>query len=225
MNRWSGCLLVLFLLFACNPKTQPGGTTTATAETASFPPPADRRVMGGGEIEAAPTPLTDAELQQAASIATGELRNRKLADARTFFVHAEMLHDKSAPGSRRALVLHYRYEGDQTITTVVDLTAQRVVDVRTAAHVAAPLSQEEFEQARGMAMADARVAGALGQNRGRVTVEPLVLHATEGDPLFGHRVVRLLFRVDRDYLSAPIVLVDLTTRQVMIEPPRAAEHM
>jgi len=224
MRRCLGCVLSLVLL-GCPAKSPPPAETASAEQQRAFPPPTDRKVMGGGEIEAAPTPLTDAEMQQAASIATGELRNRKLADDRTFFVHAEMLHDKSAPGSRRALVLHYRYQGDLTITTVVDLTAQRVLDVRTAAHVAAPLSQQEFEQARGLAMADPRVAEALGQNRGRVTVEPLVLHATEGDPLYGHRVVRLLFRVERDYLSAPVVLVDLTTRQVMIEPPRSADHM
>ncbi|HJQ36481.1 MAG TPA: hypothetical protein VKB93_05035 [Thermoanaerobaculia bacterium] len=154
----------------------------------------------------------------------GGLRERKFVDARTYFVHAEMLQDK-AGNARLALVTHYRYAGDQTITSIVDLTARRVMDVRVTAHAGAPLSREEFDEARQLALADPAVVQALGANRDRVVVEPLLLRAPEGDPMFGHRVVRLLFRVERDYLSAPVVHVDLTDRKVMIEPPRRGEHM
>jgi Cu2+-containing amine oxidase len=225
MRRSLGCLLTLFLLGCPRATTPPGETTTAERPAATIDRRViDRRVMGGGEIEAAAAPLTDAEVQRAATIATGELRKRNVADARTYFVHAELLRDKAAP-SRRAMVVHYRYAGDQTITSIVDLGAQRVLDVRVAEHVGAPLSREEFDQAREMAMADPNVARALGENRGRVTIEPLLLRAPEGDPMFGHRVVRLLFRIDRDYLSAPVVHVDLTERKVLIESPRNRELM
>jgi Cu2+-containing amine oxidase len=181
-------------------------------------------VAGGGEIGAPSAPLTEAELQQAASIAMDELRKRNAADARTYFTHAEVLRDKSS-NARRALVVHYRYAGDQTVTSIVDLTARRVVDVRIEAHAGAPLSREEFAQASELALADPNVVNALGANRSRVTIEPLLLRAPEGDPMFGRRVVRLLFRIDRDYLSAPVVHVDLTERRVLIEPPRNREHM
>lgn len=224
MRRTAGCLLSLVLL-GCPTRTPAPGEPTATA-VAETPAPTDRRVLGGGEIEAAPAPLTEAEVQQAAGIAMGELRKRNFADSRTFFVHAEMLHDKGG-NARRALVQHYRYAGDQTITTIVDLSAGRVVDVRVAEHAPSALSREEFEEARKLAMADPRVQEALGANRGNVEVEPLVVRASQGDPLFGHRVVRLLFRRGRDYLTAPDVHVDLTDRKVMVRtpPPQPNTHM
>ncbi len=221
MRRCLGCLLSLALLGCPKPTTTSTDTSTASAER---PAPVDRRTIDGGQIEAAAPPLTEAELKQAASIATRELQARKIADARTYFTHAELLRDKSS-AVRRAVVVHYRYAGDQTITAVVDLAAQRVLDVRVEAHGSAALSEEEFHQARELALADPNVARALGGNRDRVTIEPLLLRAPEGDPLYGHRVVRLLFRIERDYLSAPIVHVDLTERRVIIEAPRARGNM
>ena len=186
----------------------------------------DRRELGGTEIEAAPTPLTAAEVERAGAIAGAELRTRGLLDARTFFVHAEMLHDKAAPAARRALVLHYRYAGDTTFTSVVDLAQEgRVVDMRTDHNVPAPLSREEFAEAQRLAMADERVTGMLGPNRARLIVEPLVLRAASpSDPLFGHRAVSLLFRFGTDFICPNIVIVDLSASRVLIEPRRETLH-
>jgi hypothetical protein len=168
----------------------------------------------------------DAEVQRAGAIAGAELRTRGLLDARTYFVHAEMLHDKAAPAARRALVLHYRYAGDTTFTSVVDLAAEgRVVDIRTDHNVPAPLSREEFAEAERLAMADTRVNGMLGPNRTRMIVEPLVLRAASpNDPLFGHRLVSLLFRFGTDYICPNIVIVDLSASRVLIEPRRETAH-
>ena len=224
MRRLTSCLV--FLALACA-TSQPGPTTTRNLPPAGGARVVDRREIGGTEIPPPPVPLTEAEVRRAAAIATEALRARNLFDDRTYFVHAEMLHDKSAPLERRALVEHYRYEGDVTITSIVDLgPAARVLDVRTAEHVPTSLSNEEFEQARSLALADPRVAQAIAPARERIVIEPLPLGTTNReDRFFGHRVVRLLFRVGADYLARPIVFVDLTDRRVLVEEPSLQERM
>ena len=83
------------------------------------------------------------------------------------------------------------------------------------------LSPEEFQRARDLALADERVRAALEDRGGSVVIEPLVLRpADHADSLYGHRVVRLLFRLDHDYLSDPVVLVDLTDERVLLEAAR-----
>jgi Cu2+-containing amine oxidase len=184
-------------------------------------------MLGGGQIEAAPEPLSDAEVRTAASAAMADLRQRDLAaTGPIYFVHAEMLNDKSA--GRRALVQHYRYAGDLTITSIVDLAGgNRVVDVRTAAHVPTPLSDEEFAAAREQAMQDPQVR-AFTARREQVTLEPRIVRSTmREDPLYGHRVVEMFFRTPRGYLvHAPRVLVDLTAGRVTVteQPPATAPH-
>lgn len=213
MRRLIGLLVLLCL--AC-----------ASYKPVAYPQRLDRRELGGAEIEAAPLPLSDAEVQRAGAIASAELRTRNLLDDRTFFVHAEMLHDKAAPAARRALVLHYRYAGDTTFTSVVDLAqAGRVIDLRTDRNIPAPLSREEFEQAQRLALADERVNGMLGPARQGLVVEPLVMRSSSPtDPLFGHRVVSLLFRIDRDYICPSIVFVDLSAGRAFTEPRRVSPH-
>jgi len=216
-----GCCLV-FIAAACT--SQPAYRQPQTAPAAPAVTAAEQTALPGSEIEAPPAPLTAAETQAAASIALRALETNNLrGSGPLFFVHAEMLHDKAAPNARRALVEHYRYDGDLTITTLVDLGAQRVVAQRTAAHVPTPLSREEFEQARASALGDSRVSGLLAAHRNeQVDVEPMMTFTTSpDDPFFGHRVVRLLFRVGRDYLHTPLVFVDLTDngRVLIQEPP------
>ena len=90
----------------------------------------------------------------------------------------------------------------------------------------ASLSDQEFQEARALAFADPRVVQALGAAQERLVVEPLPLGTTlPDDRFYGHRVVRLLFRIGPDYLSRPIVFVDLTDRRVLVEEPSSGEHM
>ena len=167
------------------------------------------------EVESARELLTDA----------AELQSFR-ADGPLYFVDAHLFRDKAKP-ARMARVIHYRVEGDLTVYAVVDLDKGEIVDVRSATHVPTPLSQEEFERARGMALADARVAAKLGDAKETVVVEPMLLRTLDrSDPAFGHRVLRLLFRDGRDYRTEPIVYVDLTSDSVTLEAgaPRETLH-
>lgn len=144
-----------------------------------------------------------------------------------YLVAIERLRDKDAEAAdsnaRFAVVTHYRYDGDLAIRSTVDLVRRAVVRTDSAAHRPTPLAPEELEQARRLALENAAVRRALGARADQVTVEALVLRTSSPrDPIFGHRVVRLLFRVGADYLREPIVLVDLHTSAVTIEPTEAA---
>jgi hypothetical protein len=202
-------LLVVLCLFSCAYQ-QDHSSRLATPPEGIVPPPA---------------PLTAAEQEAAAIVAFNDIVERRIrGEGPIFFVHAEPYADKTdTSGQRRlALVTHYRYQGDTAITSIVDISASRVLDVRETANIPVPLARAEFEQARELALADPAVQAALGTNRGNVVVEPLLLHtASREDPLYAHRVVRLLFRMGRDYLESPIVHVDLTTRRVLIGQPRS----
>jgi Cu2+-containing amine oxidase len=215
--------LLILLALACSSAYSPPGGVTPTPRAS--PQTVDRREIGGTEIEAPPLPLTDAEVERARGIVNEALRTRNLLDERTFLVHAEMVHDKAAPSSRRALLQYYRYNGDLTITSIVDLGAQNIVAFRSVEHVPTGISREEFEEARALALADPRVVAVLGNNREQIVIEPLPLGTDLPEDRFrGHRVIRLLFRIGRDYLAEPEVFVDLTERRVIIEQPSPQMH-
>jgi Cu2+-containing amine oxidase len=128
--------------------------------------------------------------------------------------------DDAESEERLAMVTHYRYEGDLAIQTLVNLTEKKVVSLESIPHLPTPLVAQEFSLARELALSRADVKQALEEYRDRLNVEALVVRtASEDDPLFGHRVVRLLFRVGQDYLSTPIVMVDLTEKKVIIQQP------
>lgn len=228
MRRFPSGVLILLLAAGCtnNGSYSPGTTTisptTITPGTATF----DRRDSTGAMIPAPPLPLTAAETQLAVEVAMREIAARDLrAEGPLYFVDAEMLRDKNAPERRLARVTHYRYAGALTITTLVDLGTQRAVDQRTEANAITPLSAEEVEEARRIALADPRVQELLRPYRD-VVIEPMLLQTrSREDPIFGRRVVDLLFRVGRDYLSGPQVRVDLNARTVTVGTrPSAAPH-
>jgi hypothetical protein len=170
--------------------------------------------------------LTAEERDLAGRLAREAIQQRALVTTGPLYVsRVELLRDKVEEAkpqpARLALVTQYRYQGDLTIHVSVDLTHKLVVNVDTASGVSAPLAQEEFEKARQLALADSRVQAALKDAARRVIVEPLVVRSSDpADSLAGHRVVRLLFRLGQDYLSEPIVLVDLTRSTVLLERSR-----
>jgi hypothetical protein len=144
-----------------------------------------------------------------------------------YLVAIERLRDKAAEDAdstaRFAVVTHYRYDGDVAIRSVVDLARRAVVRTDSAPHRPTPLASEELDQARRLALENAAVRAALGARADQVMVEALVLRTSSPrDPIYGHRVVRLLFRVGADYLREPMVLVDLHTSTVTIEPTEPA---
>lgn len=166
---------------------------------------------------AAPDTLTAAEHALAAEVADQAVARFRTA-APMYLVEMELIRPKEPEQPRRAQVTHYRYEGDLSIFTTVDLARGEVVGIDTAAHLPVPLAAAEVEAAERLARADRRVQAALARHPGDVRVEALLTRAASPeDPLFGNRVVRLLFRTERGYLEEPVVFVDLTERRVMIE--------
>lgn len=174
--------------------------------------------------------LTEEEERSAETLAETDLRRRGLrGTGRLQQVEADLYRDKEgekegAP-SRRAMVTHYRYDDDTAIVTFLDLTRQEVIRVEEIPHLPVPLSREEFERARELAFSDEAVRKSLPSGGERPSVEALVVRGeSPDDPIFGHRVVRLLFRDGADYLSEPAVTVDLTNEQVRVEEKNLSFH-
>jgi hypothetical protein len=168
--------------------------------------------------------LTPAEEQQAIALAEKglEAEQYRAAGKALYAVATELVRDKEAEdrGSRDRMVLvtHYQYEGDMAIFSIVNLTQSAVVNVERVPHVPVPLSQQEFARAKTLALAHPDVKAALDPYRDRLAIEALLTRTpAEKDPLYGHRVVSLLFRVGSDYLTAPEVMVDLTTEEVLVQ--------
>ncbi|MEA3015952.1 MAG: hypothetical protein QOI38_674 [Sphingomonadales bacterium] len=180
--------------------------------------------------ESAADDVAPAVAQRARSIAEGSPQMRNfLAAPRTVFIGVDVVRGKDDDGGREPAPLHrvrhYRYGDDTTVTSLVDVRSGRVVEQTEARNAAVPLSVGEFEEARALALADRRVMAAVGSLRERLVVEPLVVRTSDAsDAWHGRRVVRLLFRVGADYLSNPVVHVDLTSRQVIVQPPHRPER-
>ena len=138
---------------------------------------------------------------------------------RVVFVGVELVREKLAGDETRVLyqTVHYSYPGNATIYTTVDLEAKAVRGVREAKNVPTPISEEEFAEARALALADPAIRELLGQKAERVAVEALGLYTTDpGDPVFGHRAMSLFFREGDTYLANVDVTVDLTSRKVTV---------
>lgn len=146
------------------------------------------------------------------AIETAELRT----DERLYLISVHGFHDKTS-SDVKLRVTHYRTDGDLTITHRVNLTRGLVEHADAASDRPTGLSTREFEIARDLALADERVKAALA-GRKDFEVEPMVVRGGTKDAFGrGHRLVRLLFKQGRDYLSRPVVFVDLTDETVLIE--------
>lgn len=188
-------------------------TTAAAAAQDTRQPPVDQ--------------LTPAERRLAVELVSHAIDSAALRRTGPLYLIAvALVRDKEAEERgvpiRRALVTHYRYDGDVAILTTVDLTRRAVTALDTVAHLPVRLTQEEFARARTLALADARVTRALEPHAQRVEVEALVTRSpSREDPLFGHRVVTLLFRVGERYVADVQVIVDLTVENVSVQRVRA----
>lgn len=205
------CSVALALSFLLMPAAAPAQLPTdAARKTAS---------------EDVPAPLAE-RVRALAERSSLLLRERE--QPRTIFIGVDLVRrkedgDREPPPFYR--VRHYRYGDDTTITSLVDLETGQVAEQFETRNASVPLTAGELEEARTLAMADRTVAAALADYRQRLTVEPLVVRTSSpADPWFGQRVVRLLFRVGRNYLSSPLVYVNLTKRAVVIEAPHKSGH-
>jgi hypothetical protein len=144
----------------------------------------------------------------------------RLIEPRMVFVGVELVRRKSDEGRELEplyRVNYYRYADDTAVAALVELGGE-VREVEETPHGPMALSAPELVEARGLALADRNVGRALERFRDRLTIEPLVVRTSDPeDPWFGRRIVRLLFRVGADYLSEPVVFVDLTRREVIVQ--------
>lgn len=171
------------------------------------------RVEGDSERRSPPFVLGSDEIQLARELA--EARLGPASPERVFFIKADLLPETHAEtGLRRVMVQHYRYDGDETVFTMVDLRALEVRQVEIEPHYPTALAAEENLRAEQLAGRDERVRPLL-ENGVRLDYRPIQASSAD-DPLFGHRVVHLMLRSADGYLSRPRVLVDLTTGQVHI---------
>ena len=145
-----------------------------------------------------------------------------LRAARVVYVGTQVMRRKTDTGEEYPgkiyLVVHYRYDDDAAIHSVVNLSNSAVLEQREIPHLPTSLAQEELELARELALKDRRVRDALGIYVDRVEIEALVIRSSsKQDPWFGRRVVQLLFRIGRDYRHRPRVVVDLTNNAVLVQ--------
>ncbi len=134
---------------------------------------------------------------------------------RVYLIKVDLLPEAQAEsGQRRVMVHHYRYQGDETVFTMIDLRTHEVLKVETASHYPTGLASEEKERAAELARQDVRVRPFV-ENGAEFDYRPLQFAA--GSERFGHRVVHVLLRGADGYFSQPRVLVDLTTESVHLE--------
>jgi hypothetical protein len=205
------CTVILLTLWAC--------VSTSAQEVPDF-----GEMM---KVARSAAPLTVEERAAAVGLAEQALRsNNLLPDRKTFLTTAHAHRDATAERrgvfERVALLTYYRYEGDLTVRVYVNLARRRVTNVERRSHLPTPFAPEELRRARELALEHPELKKVFAPFRERLTVEPLSTgSASPKDPLFGHRVVYLLFRVGPRYLTAQgDVLVDLTTETVIIRPVR-----
>ncbi len=181
--------------------------------------------------------LTAIQTKDAVRIAGGSLAEirkkdeatkRSDGDRREYVVAVERLTDKNlvegAEAPARAVVTTYRYLDDTTVYATVDLTSGRTVDVKTVQHMQTPLSDGEFEAAKALARERSEEIKALADRFGKrlEVYAQFSQYTPDGDDRV-HRVVHLLYRVDKRDLSAPRPVVDLTTREVRVPKPEAVD--
>jgi Cu2+-containing amine oxidase len=172
-------------------------------------------------------PLTAAEIDQATTMLQSDPRIRtSLAQSqrvRTVFVERRE-EDKNAPtGQRRADVVLYNYDTNETISGVVILGPSPSVEHMTITKdQPGGLGTQEVEEAQQLALAhptvqeQLRAAGLSGRASELIITHIRAQAAALDDPCATHRCVMLSFNT-RDAVLNIGVVVDLTTREVAVQ--------
>jgi Cu2+-containing amine oxidase len=188
-------------------------------------------------------PLTSADRALAERIATEDSRVRELIGTGPHhLVSVDLLFLKpekeESPAPVQAVEIDrnaeviFRREDESGVRAIVNLTKRTVTFVSRIESRQIPLTQEDIVEAARLAVENEELRHELGTEQegfaaaakssrgatGRYAVTGLRLFTQdEDDPCYKHRCVRLMFRRDQDYLVQPVVMVDLTTRQVNLE--------
>jgi Cu2+-containing amine oxidase len=170
-------------------------------------------------------PLTSEERTLATRLAEQALKSNRLFTDRKMYLTEARIHRDSASEERgvferMAVLTYYRYEGDLSIQVFINLAGQRVFGVKQFPNFPPPLSADEYELAKELALSHPQLKDELAPSSDRLVVEALTTRSgSPQDPLFRHRVVYLLFRVGQRYLIQQwMVFVDLTTEKVILKP-------
>jgi len=193
------------------------------------------------EVRRALDPLTPDEQISAVRIAEGDNRVKQLLHAEGVRVvsvlpvvtKAESL-QKLDYSTRQVEVVLFQPQGEVGARVLVNLHQSQAVNVQPLRSDQVPMTADDLNDAFQAAMRDAGVQKALGSaaasfrpqsatnqietSKQENLVTGLPLRSTDpNDPCSKHRCMELFFRRGSDYLSEPIVLVDLTAKHVYVE--------
>jgi hypothetical protein len=192
-----------------------GSATCASAGTYGDTSPSDHEA-GTRPLD----PLTARERDAAQRVALEDSRVREvLADAPHRVVSVEFAADKGPSNEivRGAEVLFYRPDRDVGVRAVVRLEPLSVVAVASVPGPQVPLTNDDYQSARQLALRHQLVQSRFGAAAERAQIEMLrELPTNPDDPCFRHRCVLLLFRLPEGYAAGPRVVVDLTAGEVLI---------
>lgn len=121
---------------------------------------------------------------------------------------------------------------------VVNLRQNSVASVQRLSSAQVPFTDDDLKEAFQLALRDEQVLRALGpaaqsfhiQSERPTTTAVVPENVVSGlpvrssdpkDPCSRHRCLELFFRRGTDYLNAPVVTVDLSTKRVMVERSQA----
>ncbi len=194
-------------------------------------------------------PLTPAERKLAEQIAREDSKVRELLGNRSQLVSIALLFLKpegeqvAVPTEPVAIDRHaevlFRREDEAGVRAVVNLSKRSLVAVDRITSMELPLTPEDISQAAKLALADAELRSALGEElksyaaaaespgarAQQFAITGLRLFSKgEDDPCTKHRCVQLMFRRGRDYLADTTVWVDLTERHVYVERGKNESH-
>ena len=157
------------------------------------------------QLRGAPvSPLLDKGIPQLARTPAGRVKKSVVTDVTLLGSPGT-----SAATDRQARVTRYEYATGLTITTVVDLNASQVLDVRAEANRPTPLGGDEVQ--RAIVLAARAVADLATTPRSGLQVLSLV-DSKPASRRYGHRLV-VVWRETPP--PSPRVLVDLSTEQVV----------
>src|SRR6266853_3044210 len=194
-------------------------------------------------------PLTSAERKLAEQIAREDPKVRELLGNRSQLVFIALLFLKpegeqvAVPTKPVAIDRHaevlFRREGEVGVRAVVNLSKRSLVAAERMASMELPLTPEDISQAAKLALEDAELRKALGdevkgysaaaESPGTRAQQFAItglrrFSKGEDDPCTRHRCVQLMFRRGRDYLADTTVWVDLTERHVSVERGKNETH-
>jgi hypothetical protein len=172
-------------------------------------------------------PLTAAERTTAEKMARADSRVRELLGEGGRVGYLEFIALKSdredqEMTARHAEISFLRQDAAYGVRAIVRVSPDpAVISVDKVPEQDVPMTAVDLDAARKLALASPELRSFADTRLDKATVEGLrVVSTDESDPCYGRRCIRLLFKIGNDYLSEPIVVVNLTTNAVSVQRRR-----